>query len=36
MMGVGFLVIAAKAGIHRSAARAADKWIPAFAGKTSK
>jgi len=27
-------VIPAKAGIHHSAARAADKWVPAFAGTT--
>jgi hypothetical protein len=26
-------VFPAKAGIHRGIARAADKWIPAFAGK---
>ena len=36
MTGVGFLVIPAKAGVHHSAARAADEWVPAFAGKTRK
>src|SRR5439155_2678121 len=29
------LVIPAKAGIHLSAARTADLWIPAYAGMTS-
>src|SRR2546423_13809900 len=28
-------VIPAKAGIHRSAARTSDKWVPAFAGTTT-
>ena len=30
------LVIPAQAGIHRSDARAAEKWVPAFAGKTKR
>jgi hypothetical protein len=29
-----FSVIPAKAGIHPTAVRASDKWIPAFAGMT--
>jgi hypothetical protein len=29
-----FIVIPAKAGIHRSAVALVDKWIPAFAGMT--
>jgi hypothetical protein len=28
------IVIPAKAGIHRATARAAEKWVPAFAGTT--
>jgi hypothetical protein len=27
-------VVPAKAGIHRSAVRASDKWVPAVAGTT--
>jgi hypothetical protein len=30
------IVIPPKAGIHRSAARAAEKWVPAFAGMTNE
>jgi hypothetical protein len=29
-----FIVIPAKAGIHRSDIEAVEKWIPAFAGMT--
>src|SRR5215469_798884 len=33
---VRFIVVPAKAGTHFSAARTADKWIPAFAGMTRR